>query len=134
MNLRCTGTAILIVLLTILLVLFIAINYRRLLTLYKKIKFKKQPNNLMHIDKIIRPVTVVKDANSAKNRSLTHISTKQHSNFLSSPILTDDLAHYTSLQSQQIGTYLLDNTGSDRSTPDITTSDEITDVPHRKEY
>jgi len=101
MALSCPGISVLIILVTIILVIFVAINLKRILKFFKKFTIKNNQNNLIYIDKSLRPVTVVKSAKPPGNKK-----GEKKSQLSPSPVIND-------IQAPPIGTYLLKNTGSD---------------------
>jgi len=103
MALSCPGISVLIILVTIILVIFVAINLKRILKFFKKFTIKNNQNNLIYIDKSLRPVTVVKSAKPPGNKK-----GEKKSQLSPSPVIND-----INIQAQPIGTYLLKNTGSD---------------------
>ena len=103
MALSCPGISVLIILVTIILVIFVAINLKRILKFFKKFTIKNHQNNLIYIDKSLRPVTVVKSAKLPGNKK-----GEKQSQLSPSPVIND-----INIQAQPIGTYLLKNTGSD---------------------
>ena len=113
MTWRCPCMATLIIIILILMVLFFAINFQKFLKFVKYLYPKIQkPNNLMYAEKSIRPVTIIRCSNTvSNNKKIQKQLTKTNE---LSPSLYQNEKHqkYNDLQSQQIGTYLLQNSGT----------------------
>jgi len=122
MALSCPCTSVLIILVTIFLVIFVALHLKRILKFFKQFKPKKTSDNVLYIDKSQRPVTIIKSANQPGSRKKVNKMIKQQSQLSPSPVINH-------LQAPPIGTYLLQNTGSDNyQSPQIDTDDTITNL------
>ena len=109
MALSCPCTSVLIILVSIILVIFVAINVKRILKFFKKFTFKNPQNNLLYIDKPLRQVTIVKSSKLPGNKK-----EEKQSQLSPSPVIND-----INIQAPPIGTYLLKNTGSDNYPVDL---------------
>jgi hypothetical protein len=109
----CPCTAILIIIILFLMVLFFAINFQKFLKFVKYLYPKIQkPSNLIYAEKSIRPVTVIQCANNVSNNKKIQKQLSKTNELSPSLYKNEKHQKYNNLQNQQIGTYLLQNSGN----------------------